>query len=99
MKEAEIKTSEGQTDTITLYLPDGKILVAIAYREGNYPAINIYLQENSNSEKELVCFAEYNPDKRTGQELCVGTYCSETDETEYYAPYYSDGKDWSDRHA
>lgn len=67
--------------------PDGTRLKAEVYPSDPYPCININLI-NQEGEVERVCFAEYNPEKEPGRELCVGVYCASDDETVYYDSYY-----------
>ena len=58
---------------ITLPLPDGIHLRAVAYADTTYPAINLYLLRDGESE-ELVCLAEYNSEHSPCHELCIGVY-------------------------
>ena len=39
---------------------------------------------------ELLCFAEYNSERAEGAQICIGTYVSDEDETQYYAPYMAE---------
>ena len=71
---------------ITLRLPDGSSLRAVAYAGENNPAINLYLLKD-NQPAELVFFAEINPERSHCHERCIGAYQSNRDETTYYAPY------------
>lgn len=80
--------------SVAVTLPDGTALKAVAYEKGDYPAINIYLVDLQGI-KEEVCFAEFNPEKDYGHQLCIGTYQFQNDETTYYQPYVAerDSKD------
>lgn len=40
-----------------------------------------------SEEKHRVCFAEYNPERGAGQELCVGAYKFGEKNTYHYAPF------------
>ena len=71
---------------ITLPLPDGTHLRAVAYADTTYPAINLYLLRDGEPE-ELVCFAEYNSEHSPCHELCIGVYTSDAEDTQYYGPY------------
>lgn len=71
---------------ITLSIADKSWLTAVACQQDDYPSINIYLCRNGK-EPELICFAEYNPERSPCHEICIGTYQSDDDETKYYAPY------------
>ena len=75
--------------SVAVTLPDGTILKAVAYEKGDYPAINIYLVDLQGN-KEEVCFAEFNPEKDHGHQLCIGTYQFQNDETTYYQPYMAE---------
>ena len=63
----------------TLALPDGKTLRATAHPGQEYPCINIDLIAADGS-IDRVCFVEYNQEKETGHELCIGVYCANDDE-------------------
>lgn len=71
---------------IVLKLPGEEKLVAVAFQQEDYPAIDIYLC-GQEKEPELICFAEYNRERTPCQEVCVGTYQSDEEDTKYYAPY------------
>ena len=58
---------------IVLQLPGEEKLVAVALQQEDYPAIDIYLC-GQEKEPELICFAEYNRERTSQQEVCVGTY-------------------------
>lgn len=74
---------------ITMPLPDGTSLRAVAYAEDTYPAINLYLLQDGQPE-ELICFAEYNIGQEANRELCIGVYSSDEDDTKYYEPYQAE---------
>ena len=67
-------------------LPDGTTLQASAHDDTDYPGINIYLL-SAGGERELICFAEHNPEKPLGHQLCIGAYRAEVDEPYYYDSY------------
>ncbi len=73
---------------IRMHLPDGTELVAAAFTDLNNPAINIFWKSTDMEQECLVCFAEYNQGRVVGQNLCVGAYQSDSDDTKYYAPYH-----------
>lgn len=70
----------------TLQLPNGQSLKAVAFQQDDYPSINIYLCDQ-DGELELICFAEYNSEKTSGHQICIGAYQSDQEDTTYYAPY------------
>ena len=74
---------------VILLLPNGCVLTAVAFQQDDYPSINIYLSRQ-NEFPELICFAEYNPERSPCHEICIGTYQSDDDETKYYAPYWAE---------
>lgn len=76
-------------DEISVLLPDGRKLIAQAFQNTSYPCINIYLQTNNGDEDEI-CFAEFNPDHPKGQQVCIGAYRDDDDDTQYYQPYETD---------
>ena len=78
------------SSSCSLELPDGSILRAKAFSDTDFPAINIYWENESLDEPDLVCFAEYNPERSKEHHLCVGVYRSDEDDTVYYNPYIAD---------
>ena len=76
--------------TIALALPDGSYLRAVVYEDDHFPAINIYWDHDGGKASELLCFAEYNSERDEGAQVCIGTYVSDEDETQYYAPYMAE---------
>lgn len=72
---------------ISMQLPDGTELRATAYRDTDYPSINIEWFRQSGEEGEFVCFAEFNPEMGPAGMLCIGAYRSDQDDTTYYRPY------------
>lgn len=73
--------------SIALVLPDGSYLSAYAIDDENFPAINVYWENGFTEEKHQVCFAEYNPERGAGQELCVGAFKFGEEDTYHYAPF------------
>lgn len=71
---------------LVLALPDGTRLRAVRIHGGDYPCIQIFLDAGECS--ELICFAEYNPDRYEPHCVCVGAYQSHQEDTTYYEPYY-----------
>lgn len=72
---------------LMLTLPDGTLLVAAVFASDEFPAINLYWQPGGSESEELICFAEYNPERDPGYNLCVAAYQSDDEETKYYEPY------------
>lgn len=65
----------------------GTVIRAVAFSSGDYPAINIYRMGKTGDIYEKLCFVEFNPEKEDGRRICIGTYCSEQDDTTYYSSY------------
>lgn len=79
--------TESLKQEISLRLPDDSIISAVAYNDENFPAINIYLKNNDEQEKDIIAFAEYNPERENKNHLFIGVYQSDSDETAAYLPY------------
>lgn len=75
---------------IVLPLPDGTYLKAVAITDENFPAINIYWNCGVEDPEEIICFAEYNPERSPYHEVCIGAYQSDKDDTIYYKPYMAE---------
>ena len=73
---------------LVLNLPDGTRMRAVRTHDGDYPCIQIFLDTGELS--ELICFAEYNPEKDAPCQVCVGAYQSDQEDTTYYEPYYKE---------
>jgi hypothetical protein len=71
-------------------LPDGAALIAELSDEPAYPGVRISLKKPGGF-TELLCFAEYNGEKPTGKELCIGVYARNQDEPAYYKSYADTG--------
>ena len=69
-----------------LSLPDGTTLRATAHCGTDYPAINIE-RIGRDGEEDLVCFAEFNPERGEDGMLCIGAYRKDQEDTTYYEPY------------
>ena len=76
---------------ISLKMPDGNIVTAVAYANDDYPAVNLYCQ-TGGEEPELVCFVEYNIERDPVQALHIGVYREGEEDTQYYAPYRAERK-------
>ena len=72
--------------TVYLDLEDGSVLSATAITS-DYPSIDINLISSGNSQNEKVAFVEWNKDRESGRELCVGCYRHVGDEPTYYESY------------
>lgn len=75
---------------IVLPLSDGTYLKAVAITDDNFPAINIYWNCGVENPEGVICFAEYNPERNPGHEVCIGAYQSDEDDTIYYKPYMAE---------
>ncbi len=71
---------------LTLGFPDGHLLIARLEDDPDYPRIAVYLHRVSECD-ELLCMAEYNPEKAKDQELCIGAYTAGSDDPAYYESY------------
>lgn len=72
-----------------LHLPNGDMLRATVIDDNHFPAINVELFEGDN-DPVTVCFVEFNPERASGPQVCIGVYNSEVDETVYYEQYHPD---------
>ena len=70
-------------------LPDGSYLRAVGFSNTDYPCINIFWDNGINQPTETLCFAEFNPEKDGNQRVCIGVYCAEEEDTQYYGPYFT----------
>ena len=82
---------QAEMPTVTIQLPDGTSLRAVAYQQKDYPSINVYWDSERESSPELICFAEYNPERSPCHELCIAAYQSHREDTTYYKPYLKEG--------
>lgn len=99
-KAKELFKNKGQTRVLgdyclspepytDLHLPNGDMLRAIAYDDPDFPTINIQLFEGDN-DPVTICFAEFNPERDSGPQVCIGVYNSEVEDTVYYEQYHPD---------
>ena len=72
--------------TVYLDLEDGSVLSATA-ATSDYPSIDINLICPGDTQDEKVAFVEWNKDRESGKELCVGCYRHIGDEPAYYQSY------------
>lgn len=72
-----------------LHLPNGDMLRATAIDDHNFPAINVELFED-DKDPVIVCFVEFNPERESGPQVCIGVYNSEEEDTAYYEQYHPD---------
>ena len=84
---APAEPAENVLPQISMQLPDGTVLRATAYQDTDYPSIKIEWIAASSETGELVCFAEFNPERSPEGQLCIGAYRSDQDDTTYYKPY------------
>ncbi len=82
-----VEPAEDVLPQISMQLPDGTTLRATAHQDTDYPSINIEWIKGSTEKSELVCFAEFNPERGPAGQLCIGAYRSDQDDTTYYKPY------------
>lgn len=93
--EVEFKTGARETGipgtlSCELPLPSGIRLRASVHPESEYPCINIDLI-HGDGDPVRICFAEHNPERAPGQQLCIGVYCSSEEDTVYYGSYNTNG--------
>lgn len=78
--------ADGIYPTVYLDLEDGTVLSATAVA-GEYPSIDVNLIRPCDSQDEKVAFVEWNHDRESGRELCVGCYSHVCEEPAYYESY------------
>ena len=94
--QSKFGRSDDDYPSIVLTLPDGTRLLAVAFADEINPAINVYWDKGIDSEKELLCFAEYNPDHSEEHMIYIGVYCSDEEATTYYEPFVTEGTNYED---
>ena len=78
---------EHEFPSVLLTLPDGSRLRADAVDDENFPAVNVWLQTTDSEEEKSVCFVEYNTQRETGKELCIGVCGSDSDDPYFYESF------------
>jgi len=78
--------ADGIYPTVYLDLEDGTVLNATAVA-GEYPSIDVNLIRPCDSQDEKVAFVEWNHDRESGRELCIGCYRHVGEEPAYYESY------------
>lgn len=86
LSAAEDQSRAVEHPFVEIKLPDGITLRAVAYANDEYPCISIYTVDPED-QLHLICFAEHNPNRALGHQLCIGAYQSHQDDTTYYEPY------------
>lgn len=91
-KKFSLSDKDGTSEyrEIVLPLPDGTYLKAVAITDEIFPAIDIYWNCGVENPEGVICFAEYNPERGSGHEVCIGAYQSDKDDTTYYKPYMAE---------
>ena len=85
--EEETPTPPEDNPAFAIPLPDGSYLRVVAFPNFDYPCVNIYWDNGINEPTEPLCFVEFNPEKEGKQQVCIGAYRSDQEDTAYYAPY------------
>lgn len=78
-----------EPSAFVIALPNGTYLRAVGFQNTDYPCINIYWDNGINEPTEVLCFAEFNPEKEGNQRVCIGAYCGDEEDTTYYEPYFT----------
>ena len=68
-------------------LPDGTYLRAVAAEDDMMPNLSIYLLTRNGDEQKSVCYAEYNYERESGKELCIGVWDSQSEDPYMYVPF------------
>ena len=74
-------------ELLILELPNGQVLRATVSRDPEYPSLTIQLVGDPNALPEALCFAEFNPNRPEGHQLCLCAYTKDQDEPDYYKSY------------
>jgi len=74
-------------DRLSVKLPNGYSLEAEADVETAYPGIYMTLIHPDGA-RAVICFAEFNPNRLDGQELCVAAYRDEQEDPVYHESYF-----------
>ena len=85
-------------NTLYLRLPDGRRLRTMVNPANEYPSITVALEGEDNSYEEILCFAEWNQERKAGCELCVCAYADDEDEPAYYESYKKEKKKNAEEH-
>lgn len=89
-KEPALKKKE--IPTLRLPLPDGTALLAEVHESDEYPAVCICWESGGRHSPELLCMAEYDPDRSPCHKVCVAAYQSHREEPTYCKPYIAEEK-------
>ncbi len=81
---------ESYHPTFSFPLPDGSCLRAVGHPNTDCPCINIYWDNGVSEPSYPICFAEFNPEKPEGTQICIGVHNSSDEDTQYYAPYMAE---------
>ena len=75
-------------ESMVLELPNGQVLRAIADHDQRSPSLSIYLDSGeSDMQQEPLCFAEYDPKRPAGHQLCLGVYAADKSLPDYYKSF------------
>lgn len=75
-------------EKLCVQLPNGDSLEACADIETAYPGIHVTLI-HSDGVREVICFAEYNPNRPEGRELCIAAYREGEEDPVYHESYFT----------
>lgn len=73
--------------SVSLSLPNGLVLEAVAIDDKAFPAINLYLL-NKEGEREQIAFVEFNPERGSDGQVCIGAYADNLKDTVFYESYH-----------
>jgi len=79
-------------DRLSVELPNGYSLEAEADVETAYPGIYMTLI-HPDGYRDVICFAEFNPNRLEGHEFCVAAYKDGLDDPVYHESYFGDGEE------
>ena len=78
---------------LRLPLPDGTALLAEVHESDEYPMICICWESYRKRSPELLCMAEYDPDRSPCHKVCVAAYRAHEEEAVFYKPYIMEEKE------
>ena len=68
-------------------LSNGTYLRTVAAVDDVMPNLSIYLLTGDGCEQKSVCYAEYNYERESGKELCIGVWDSNCEYSYFYESF------------